>query len=128
MTLNDAGTGANPATTIDVGAELLDAKFESPPYWATIEFGPAARDELATLVFPLLSRAPGPSETPFAKNVTDPDGVPDAVAGPATVAESIVACPATAGLEIWPRMVVVAAVPAEIAVTKIASRGPLPFR
>jgi len=90
VTVSDVGGGANPVTTMAKGLEFPDAKFVSPLYCATMEFGPAARDEVLIDVCPPEFSIPAPSEIPFAKNITVPDGLPEAAL--ITAAESVTAC------------------------------------
>jgi len=85
---SDVG-GAKPTTTSARGSEFAAANCESPSYWATREFGPAASEEVVRVACPPDS-VPVPSETPLLKKVTVPVGVPEAVL--ATVAVSVTGC------------------------------------
>lgn len=92
-TVSCDGGGANPTTISARGDEFADAKFESPSYCATSEFGPLAREEVVSVACPFELSAPVPSETPLLKNVTVPVGFPgDAPAVLVTVAVSATGC------------------------------------
>lgn len=90
VTARPDGSGANPVTTTGSGLEFPAAKFASPLYCATREFGPAASDEVFVDACPVEFSVPVPSETPFAKKVTAPEGLPEAVL--ITVADSARGC------------------------------------
>lgn len=91
VTTSEAGSGANPATTMVSGFEFPAAKFASPPYCATMEFCPAPIKEVFIDAWPAEFSAPAPSAIPFAKNVTVPEGLPEAVLL-VTTAESMTGC------------------------------------
>jgi hypothetical protein len=74
--------------------EVLEAKFESPPYCAVMECEPAARMEVVNVATPPLS-VPVPSVVTPSRNVTVPVGVPPA---PLTVAVNVTDRPIVEGL------------------------------
>jgi hypothetical protein len=69
---------AGTPTTTDWAIEfdVLETKFESPPYCAVIECEPAPSDDVSSTATPLEFRVLAPSELAPSKNVAVPVGVP----------------------------------------------------
>ena len=74
-----------PFTTCVTAEELLEAKFESPPYWAVTECDPIASVDVVNVPTPPLS-VPDPNVVAPSRNVTVPVGVPPV---PVTVAVNV---------------------------------------
>src|SRR4029077_16620536 len=89
VTARFAGGGPNPTTTSISADEFPGANFESPSYCARMEIGPASNDEVFRDACPPAFTVPVPRETPFAKNVTVPEGVPAVLV---TVALKVTGC------------------------------------
>jgi hypothetical protein len=75
-------------------ADVLAAKFESPPYAAVIECDPAASEEVANVATPEAFSVPVLSAVEPSLNVTVPVGVPVLPAAFDTVAVKVTCCPA----------------------------------
>lgn len=77
--------------------DVLEPKFESPPYAAVIESAPVASDDVMNVATPDAFRGCAASEFPLTLKVTTPVGTPVAGATAVTVAVRVTDCPGADG-------------------------------